>query len=577
MAIDTIENMVLSNTYADIIVPVQSDTEDFLNQYRPYGAQLFGGRTGMIHVPRTTPSLDARLSYSNIPKLYTTLDYISLTSSGILRVQTQPSLNYKGKNVLLGFIDTGIDFTNPAFRTADGRTRLLGIWDQTIQSGQTPYDLGYGTAYHSEDIDLALQSVQPFSVVPSVDTDGHGTFLAGVAAGSSISSQQFLGAAPESDIAVVKLKPAKSYLQEYFLIHTDKPVFQETDIMMGIRYLIILSILYEKPLVICLGIGTNQGDHSGNSALDRLLTYYVDYQNCFCTCAGGNEGNAGHHFSFSPLLSPSSDSILAEVVVPENQRGFCMELWASSPSLYALSVTSPLGETISEITPKQGIRTSYQFIAERSILEVQYEIAEYNSGFQLIFIRILTPTEGIWSFRIRNIREDPSEVHMWLPIKGFLKDDIFFLASDPNTTVTNPANTTSLITLGGYDALTGGIYLESGRGFSLTGQIKPDLSAPAVDVYGPAPGISSISGLPALNSFTRSTGTSAASAIAAGALALLINWNMDRSGVFVPGLTNRSARNYLIRGARRKESYTYPNREWGYGELDLYGVFESLL
>ena len=575
MATDTIENMVLSNIYADLIVPVQSDTEDFLKNYRQYGAQLFGGRLGMIHVPRETDSLNQRISYSSIPKLYTTLDYESLTSSGILRVQTQPSLSYRGKGVLLGFLDTGIDYTSPAFLTPEGQTRILGLWDQTETSGTPPYDLGYGTAYTSDEINRALQTDRPFDLIPSVDTSGHGTFLTGVAAGSPDSSRQFLGAAPEADLAIVKLKEAKPYLQDYFLTNTDQPVFQETDIMMGIRYLVILSILYEKPLVICLGLGTSQGDHSGNSALDRLLTYYVDYQNCFCTCAGGNETGAGHHFS---SIEPfSSESTIAEIAVPSAHPGFCMEIWAASPALYTLTVISPLGESISEITPKQGTQMTYHFIAERSVLEVRYEIAEFNSGFQLIFLRLLNPTEGIWSLRLRNSSQIQTNVHMWLPIRGLQQNDVFFLAPDPDTTVTGPGNTPSLITLGGYDAKTESIWASSSRGYALSGQVKPDLTAPAVEVYGPSPSRLSTSGLPSLDSFTRKTGTSAASALAAGALAILINWSMERSNDFFPFLTNRSAKNYLIRGARRRNVYSYPNREWGYGELDLYGVFESLL
>lgn len=575
MVTDTIENMVLSNTYADLIVPVQSDTEDFLKNYRRYGAQLFGGRLGMIHVPRETDGLNQRISYSSIPKLYTTLDYESLTSSGILRVQTQPSLNYLGKGVLLGFLDTGIDYTSPAFLTPGGQTRILGLWDQTIASDSTPYDLGYGTAYTSDEINLALQSEHPLDLIPSVDTDGHGTFLAGIAAGSPDNSRQFLGAAPESDLAIVKLKEAKPYLQSYFLTNTEHPVFQETDIMMGIRYLIILSVLYERPLVICLGLGTNQGDHSGNSALDRLLTYYVDYQNCFCTCAGGNETGAGHHFSF---IAPfSSENALAEIAVPSAHPGFCLEIWAASPALYTLTVTSPLGESISEITPKQGEQTTYRFIAERSVLEVRNEIAEFNSGFQLIFLRLLTPTEGIWSLRLRNIGQIQTDVHMWLPISGLQQKELFFLAPDPDTTVTDPGNTPSLITLGGYDTKTGSIWTSSSRGYTLSGQVKPDLTAPAVDVYGPSPSRLITSDLPSLVPFTRKTGSSAASALAAGALALLINWSMERYNDYYPFLTNRSAKNYLIRGARRRTVYSYPNREWGYGELDLYGVFESLL
>lgn len=574
MTADTIETMVLSNTYADLIVPVQSDTEDFLKNYRQYGAQLFGGRIGMIHIPRETSDLQYRTSYANIPKLYTPMDYESLNASGILRVQNSPALGYRGKGVLLGFLDTGIDYTRPAFRTVSGQTRILGLWDQTISSSETPYDMGYGTAYTREEINLALESEDPFSLLPSQDENGHGTFLAGVAAGSPDPENQFLGAAPEADLAVVRLKEAKPYLKQYFLTDSTQPVFQETDIMMGIRYLVILSILYEKPLVICLGLGTSQGDHSGNSALDRLLTYYVDYQNCFCACAAGNEASSGHHFFSSDT---TGEPISVELNVSTGHTGFCMELWAMSPALYTLSVTSPLGEKISEITPQQEIGSSYQFFGERTVLEIRYEIAEYNSGFQLIFIRMLTPTEGIWTFRIRNRTQVQNTFHLWLPVSNFLSGDVFFLAPDPDTTITNPGNTEALITTGGYDSRSGSIWPASGRGYTLNNQIKPELAAPAVEVYGPVYTNSSSQGRPPLIPFVRKTGTSASCALTAGAIALLINWGMERKSSFFPPLTNRSVKNYLIRGARRRSSFSYPNQEWGYGELDLYGVFASLL
>ena len=574
MAADTLETMVLSNTYADLIVPVQSDTEDFLKTYHSFGAQLFGGRLGMLHVPRDHSDLQYRASYSNIPKLYTPLDYESLNASGILQVQTRPSLGYKGKGVLLGFLDTGIDYTRPAFRTTSGQSRILGIWDQTISSSETPYDLGYGTAYTREQINLALQSESPFSLLPSRDLNGHGTFLAGVAAGSPDPENQFLGAAPEADLAVVRLKEAKPYLTQYFLVDSDQPVFQETDIMMGIRYLVILSILYEKPLVICLGLGTSQGDHSGNSALDRLLTYYVDYQNCFCACAAGNEASSGHHFFSS---DNTREPMLVELNVSTAHPGFCMEFWALSPALYTLSVTSPLGETISEITPQQGLRSSYQFFGERTVIEIRYEIAEYHSGFQLILIRMLTPTEGIWTFRIRNRTQIQNTFHLWLPVSNFLSKDVYFLTPDPDTTITNPGNTEALITAGGYDSRSGSIWPASGRGYTLSNQIKPELAAPAVDVYGSAAADGSSQERPPLSPFIRKTGTSLSCALTAGAIALLVNWGMERSSLFYSPLTNRSVKNYLIRGARRRSSFSYPNQEWGYGELDLYGVFASLL
>ena len=269
--------------------------------------------------------------------------------------------------------------------------------------------------------------------------------------------------------------------------------------------------------------------------------------------------------------------MLVELNVSTAHPGFCMEFWALSPALYTLSVTSPLGETISEITPQQGLRSSYQFFGERTVIEIRYEIAEYHSGFQLILIRMLTPTEGIWTFRIRNRTQIQNTFHLWLPVSSFLSKDVYFLTPDPDTTITNPGNTEALITAGGYDSRSGSIWPASGRGYTLSNQIKPELAAPAVDVYGPAATDSSSQERPPLSPFIRETGTSLSCALTAGAIALLVNWGMERSSLFYSPLTNRSVKNYLIRGARRRSSFSYPNQEWGYGELDLYGVLASLL
>lgn len=135
----------------------------------------------------------------------------------------------------------------------------------------------YGSGYTNEDLNNALASEDPLELVPSQDTIGHGTFLAGVAAGSSIPENDFIGAAPSSMLAVVKLKEAKNYLKELFYHTSDNPVYQESDIMMGIRYLLLLSNELQAPLVICIGLGSNQGAHSGQSALAISLTLSANY------------------------------------------------------------------------------------------------------------------------------------------------------------------------------------------------------------------------------------------------------------------------------------------------------------
>ena len=192
----SLQDKIYSNDYFDAILPVTISNQNFLDTYAHLGAQLLGARFGMIHLRNVPGSLPQGINYSLTPKLFAPLDTTSLEVSGILRVQTQPSLGYRGEGVILGFLDTGIDYTLKAFRSPSGDTRILGIWDQTRPSDSPPFDIGYGTEYTYEDINRALRSDAPYDIVQQKDEDGHGTFVAGIAAGSEDVSGSFIGAAP---------------------------------------------------------------------------------------------------------------------------------------------------------------------------------------------------------------------------------------------------------------------------------------------------------------------------------------------------------------------------------------------
>lgn len=567
----TLQDKIYSNDYFDAVVPIGVICEDFLERYKDLDPQLLCARYGMVHIPMGRGVLPEGVGYSQTPKLYTTLDTTSLEVSGILRVQTQPSLGYQGENILLGFIDTGIDYTLDAFRNPDGSTRILGIWDQTDPSEDPPFDTGYGTGYTSEDINRALFSENPYAIVRQRDTDGHGSFLAGVAAGSADVQEGFIGAAGKCSIAMVKLKPAKQNLRDFFLVRDGAVAFQETDIMMGLRYLLFLAQAYALPLVFCISLGTNQGDHSGNSPLERELTYTLDYLGCFASVASGNETGKGHHYYQNPTDNAAPD---VELLVDEDTDGLFVELWTDSPDLYGVAITSPLGEHIPRIPPRLGTSNAFRFVAERTVLQVTYEIAEYTSGAQLTVLRFENPTPGIWRIQVSgNTAEPLGSYHIWLPITGFISPGTVFLNPSPYTTLTVPSTAESVITVASYNAYTGSFAIDSGRGYTRTGIVKPDLAAPGVDVFGPA--INPNSTLPPLNRYTRRSGTSIAAGITAGAIALLLNWNMDQMNPYF--LTNRAVKDYLTRGALRQTGLRYPNREWGYGTLNLYNVFATLM
>lgn len=559
----SIREMILSEEYADVIVPY---FPCFLNQYREQGAQVFNEYYGMIHYPLSERSFAAFFEegffYTTVPKLYTLLDTVNLDAAGITQVQNQPVLKLTGQDIILGFIDTGIDYTHPAFRRSDGSSRIYGLWDQTVQTGTPPYDLEYGSVYTRQEINQALALEDPYSLVPSQDEIGHGTALAGIAAGTALPENDFAGAAPQAMIAVVKLKPAKEYLKSFFYVTGDAPAYQMTDIMAGIRYLIRLSEELLKPLVICLGLGTSQDAHSGDSPLDSMLSVTNQFRGIIGVSAAGNEAGRAHHYYGTALNSTEYNAV--EILVKEGTRGFCAELWGQPPEVYAVGFESPLGEVVQKIPPRLSYSENISFILENTKIFVSSEIIQTVSGSQLIFIRFTDPTPGSWKIRVYTGNYNSGSYHIWLPITGFSNPDVTFLEPNPDTTITSPGTSLSVITTAAYNAYNNSLYLNSSRGYTRTGQIKPDIAAPGVNVFAPAP----------RQRYTTITGTSAAAAITAGASALVMEWGMNRTPSRI--FNSEEMKSLFIRGAQRRGDNLYPNREWGYGLLDVYQVFVSL-
>lgn len=570
MPISTSEK-ILSEDYFDLIVPITGSDTDFEETFARFGPQAAVPGYGILHIDRQflPENILNVIEYSNIPKLYSLMDTSALERSGILKVQTQSLLGYQGEGVLIGFLDTGIDFTHPAFRTSDGRSRIYRLWDQTIQSENVPDGFFYGSQYTNDDLNKALEQEDPYEVVPSVDENGHGTFLASVAAGTALPLQDFSGAAPRSEIVAVKLKPAKENLREFFLIRESAVAYQETDIMLALRYLIQCARQAQKPLVLCFALGTNQGDHSGYMPLSEALDSISRMSDIYVISAAGNEAGKGHHFYGKTENTSGYQNV--EVLVPENERGFTMELWASPPDLFAIGMVSPLGETIPPVPPRAGPVTSISFLLEQTVVELSYEPVEIASGGQLVFLRIQNPTPGIWGFQIYPRQISSGIFHIWLPVSGFSMDNTRFLNSNPDTTIVCPSNAEGVITCSAYNHATGGLFIQSSRGYSRTGTVKPDIAAPGVDVYG---ALSSSSEF-ARQKFGVRTGTSISAALTAGAAALLVNWGLKSSPPRY--FTNREIKSLLIRGADRSSNLLYPNREWGYGTLNLYQIFQSLL
>lgn len=565
----TCKERILSNDYADTLVYIRLPGEYNYDLPIDYCYHHLANEWGILYLDRGNAlyNREGQVAYSNLPKCYGlmacraaqagTLNTLSLAESGILSVQGEP-LNLTGKNVTIGFIDTGIRYQDAVFRDFAGKSRIAGIWDQTIQTGDPPEGFEYGTEYTKAMIDEALASDNPLSIMPSTDVIGHGSVMASLAAGSSIEGGSFIGAAPESQIVVVKLKEAKQYLKDYYKIPPGVPCYSESDILQAIQYLQKYVLILTKPLVICMGVGTSFGDHTGGGMLGNYIDYISMQKSRVVVTAGGNEGNASHHFFGN--LSERQNYQDVELRVGENENGFIMDLWGNVPYFYNAVIRTPGGETARWNNPRSYIPQEFTFVYERTRVVIEYQLVENLSGAEVIRFRFSEPTQGAWNIRI--ISEGNTvggQFDIWLPISDFLSSDTYFLEPSPYTTITEPGYVNSAVTVAAYQTGNNSIAPSSGRGFARDNAIVPEIAAPGVNVSTP---------------YGDRSGTSVAAALTAGGCAQLLEWAVVNSNDILVNSVN--IKNYLIRGAERDRNLEYPNREWGYGRLDVAGVFEFL-
>lgn len=554
---------IVREDYADLLVEYDADLT-ILEAFRDAEINIINSLFAVVSIPveRITGNIITELGFEALPTCYGIVSFDSLEASGVQRIRNFPAFNLRGQGVLIGIMDTGIDYTNPIFRYADGTTRIAAIWDQSVQSEEVPPGLGYGTVYTREQIDEALRSENPLEIVPSMDEVGHGTMVAGIAAGNEVTESNFYGIATDAEFVVVKMKQAKQFIRDFFFIPEGAVCFQETDLMFGIRFLLDMRTILQRPMSICLAVGSSQGGHDGRGILSRYISLASTRNGLSIVIAAGNEGNERRHFlgEVNPVIG--YDTI--ELNVGENETGFAMEIWGRIPSLYSLDIQTPSGEYIPQIVASRDENRIITFIFEETIIYIDYQIVEGQSGDQLILLRFSTPSPGIWRFNVYERGDINRGFHAWLPMEGFISDDTYFIRSNPYTTILSPGNAERPITVTAYNTDDDSLFYNASRGYTRLGRIKPDIAAPGVNIVGPD-----------LNQgFIEYTGTSAAAAHTAGIAALLLEWGIVRGNL--PAMNTVVIEKLLIRGARRNADIIYPNRDWGYGILDIYDVFSSL-
>lgn len=554
---------IINDNYADLLIEYSGDYS-VLQRFTNATYTIINYLYAVVHIPAEQLTIDliAEWGYSSLPKGFGIISEASLEASGIQRLRNIPNFNLRGQGVLIGVIDSGIDYVNPVFRNADGTTRVVSIWDQTIYGGNIPENFIYGTEFTREEINLALASENPLEIVPTTDEVGHGTMVAGIAAGNVMPENNFYGIATDSELVVVKLKQAKAPLRKFLMIPEDAVCYSEVDILFGIYYLIQVANKLERPLVICIAVGSSQGGHDGRGILSNTLSLIATRPGIAVVVAAGNEGNERRHYFGTVNRVTGYDAV--ELMVGENEGGFILELWGDSPSIYSIDITSPSGEYIPRISASLSESNEISFLFEQTVIQLLYITVETQTGDQVIFLRFVNPAPGIWKFNVYERGDLNLGFHMWLPMDKFISDETFFVRSDIFTTVLALGNAIAPLTVTAYNDVDESLYLYASRGYTRTEVVKPEITAPGVDIIAPTPG----------NGFVASTGTSVAAAHTAGAAAILMEWGYVRGNI--PRMSTIELKKLILRGARRDPDIVYPNREWGYGILDVYNVFDAL-
>ena len=486
-------------------------------------------------------------------------DKRNLESAGIIRVHNHPFLALRGQGVLIGFVDTGIDYTNAAFKYEDGTTKIRFIWDQEA-NGAIPLGFGFGAEYTRNDINQALRSDNPFQVVPRTDNDGHGTFLASVAAGRE--NNEYIGAAPDSEIIMVKLKKAgRFYLNKYLVPPTQENVYESSCLMLGIEYIFRKSQELGRPVAICIGLGTNFGGHDGFSPFEEYLSGLSHRSGvCICTPAG-NESQTRRHFQGHIRNTGMTDNI--DIRVGEQGGDIYLSLWSAASDRLSVSLKSPTGEIVRQIPARTGTIFTTRLILENAVISVEYFFPVPGSGGQHTAIRIKNATPGIWTITAYGDSILDGLYHAWLPITGLIAPDIEFLIPSPNYTIVVPGTAIGVITCGAYDSRNNSLYASSSWGPTRLPSMAPDLAAPGVRVGGAE-----------LYGYGEMTGTSVATAITTGASALLLQWGIVRRNDV--SMNTYVIKSYFIRGCSRDPWNIYPNNQWGYGRLNLFRTFDMM-
>ena len=499
------------------------------------------------------------------PTEYYTLQEISaIEAAGVYLLQQQNNLGLNGKGVVIGIIDTGIDYLNEEFMDDEGNTRINFIWDQTIDSNSENKRVPFGEVYTSEEINRAIAASKngqnPYEIVPSRDEVGHGTSMAGIV-GARGKNPEIKGIAPECEFAIIKLVQALAF-KERNGFGDDRVIFGAAVIFSAIGALEEYLKGQKKPVVILLPLGTNSGNHKGENMLDDYIQSVTSNIGIAVVSGAGNEAIENGHVS--GIIQNKGDEEIIDLIIAKEQRDFYMDVWINLPNIVEASLISPSGQSTGFVQISVNVEERYTFTFDKTIGIIYYYIPERYSGDQLIRIYFEDITPGVWRVMLKLRLGELAKYNAWMMQKDLIWPGTRFSPNNPYGTVTIPGDSTFVITVAGYDQNNNNLLAYSGTAFKNDIEDKIDFAAGGVNTL--TVGLN--------NTIIPINGTSLSAAIGAGACVLLFQWGIVNGNY--PYMYTESIKTFLNRGTIRRKGEQYPNAHLGYGIINFYEIFNNM-
>ncbi|WP_310595915.1 S8 family serine peptidase [Flavobacterium sp.] len=521
--------------------------------------------------------------FVDTPKFLKKNNDISVASTGasLLHAGRLDNTAYKGDGVIVAIIDTGIDWDHPDFRNPSDQTksRILRIWDQTLTpiTGETaPTGFSLGVEYTQSQINNEIDGT-PAGFVREKDVDGHGTHVAGIAAGNGAAlSTKYAGLAPNSDIVIIKSGDGS---------------FDTSNIIVAFDYLKNLATSLGKPIVVNLSLGSQTGAHDGTDPLELAIDSFTDTAaGRIVVVASGNENGENIHKQIV-LTGTTNASVNMQVTTAStstSQDVFQFTAYANDTSAVTAIITAPDGTQASSLS-NNG--TSIMSGKARVYMSNYIDPESGDRKIQVYVTRTTTSTDvaGTWAITFSNTTSNTVTIDGWLDTKGDDFSSMAITGGDSNYLVTIPGCATKAITVGAYMAKIDW-YSSSGSGYNYTNGTqdgiagfssigprrdnvqKPDITAngqAVVSCLSSDSGLANDSPYMVVNGLYRvEQGTSMATPAVAGCVALLLQKK--------PSATFAQIKNAIATTAT-KDSFTgsTDNNTWGSGKIDVFKAASS--